>query len=261
MNFFFQNRYVLDLLATVMFFTRIPVNWSHFSEKAPDLTRAAWAFPLIGYFIGILSGGLGDILLFLGLPIFVASVIAVALSVFITGAIHEDGLADMADGFGAGGNSERINEIIHDSRLGTYGVIALILGILIRVGLVVSLVDLGYSLIIVLSIGFASGKMAILISRNFFNLSDFAKTGSVFGSVTSANILIATIIWLTPLLFFFPIFAILLGVFFSFCLIYIIGSRATNLIGGITGDVLGATAFLSEIGFFLGVAIALFFAI
>ena len=261
MNLFFQNRYVLDLLATVMFFTRIPVNWSYFSEKAPDLTRAAWAFPLIGYFIGILSGGLGDILLFLGLPIFVASVIAVALSVFITGAIHEDGLADMTDGFGAGGNSERINEIIHDSRLGTYGVIALILGILIRVGLVVSLVDLGYSLIFVLSVGFASGKMAILISRNFFNLSDLAKTGSVFGSVTSANILIATIIWLTPLLVLYPIFAIILGAFFSFWLIYIIGSKATNLIGGITGDVLGATAFLSEIGFLLGVAIVLFFAI
>lgn len=244
-----------------MFFTRIPVNWSYFSEKAPDLTRAAWTFPLIGYLVGVISGGLGEILLLLGAPIFLSAAIAIAFSVFITGAFHEDGLADMADGFGAGGAPERINEIIHDSRLGTYGVAALTLGILIRVGLVVSLVDLGYSLIFVLSVGFASGKLAILISRNFFNLSDFAKTGSVFGSITPINLLVATIIWLTPLLFFLPIFAIVLGAFFSFWLIYIIGSRATTLIGGITGDVLGGTAFLCEIGFLLGVAIVLFYAI
>ena len=261
MKFFCQNRYVLDLLASVMFFTRIPVNWSYFSEKAPDLTRAAWTFPLIGYLVGVISGGLGDILLLLGAPIFLTAAIAIAFSVFITGAFHEDGLADMADGFGAGGTPERINEIIHDSRLGTYGVSALTLGMLIRAGLVVSLVDLGYSLIFVLSVGFASGKLAILISRNFFNLSDFAKTGSVFGSITPINLLVATIIWLTPLLFFLPIFAIVLGAFFSFWLIYIIGSRATTLIGGITGDVLGGTAFLSEIGFLLGVAIVLFYAI
>ena len=113
----------------------------------------------------------------------------------------------------------------------------------------------------VLSVGFASGKLAILISRNFFSLSDFAKTGSVFGFITPINLLMATIIWLTPLLVLFPISAIILGAFFSFWLIYIIGSKATNLIGGITGDVLGATAFLSEIGFLLGVAIVLFFAI
>ncbi len=70
MKFFSQNRYVLDLLASVMFFTRIPVNWSYFSEKAPDLTRAAWAFPLIGYLVGVISGGLGDMLLLLGTIIF-----------------------------------------------------------------------------------------------------------------------------------------------------------------------------------------------
>ncbi len=261
MKFFSQNRYLLDLLASVMFFTRIPVNWSYFSEKAPDLTKAAWTFPLIGYLVGVISGGLGDILLLLGAPIFLSAAIAIAFSVFITGAFHEDGLADMADGFGAGGAPERINEIIHDSRLGTYGVSALTLGMLIRAGLVVSLVDLGYSLIFVLSVGFASGKLAILISRNFFNLSDFAKTGSVFGSITPINLLVATIIWLTPLLFFLPIFAIVLGAFFSFWLIYIIGSRATTLIGGITGDVLGGTALLCEIGFLLGVAIVLFYAI
>ena len=131
MQILFKNRYVVDFVATVMFFTRIPVKWAYFSDKAPNLTRAAWAFPLIGYFIGICSGIIGDISLFLGLSTFVSCLLAVAFSVMLTGAFHEDGLADMADGFGAGGSRERVNEIMHDSRLGTYGVTALTLGLLI----------------------------------------------------------------------------------------------------------------------------------
>ena len=70
----------------------------------------------------------------------------------LTGAFHEDGLADMADGFGAGGSRERVNEIMHDSRLGTYGVTALT-GLLIRVGLIVGLVDLGYSFALIMGTG------------------------------------------------------------------------------------------------------------
>ena len=167
MQVLFKNRYIIDFVATVMFFTRIPVNWAFFSDEAPNLTRAAWAFPLIGYFIGFCSGIIGDIGLFFGLSTFVSCILAIIFSVMLSGAFHEDGLADMADGFGAGGSPERVNEIMHDSRLGTYGVTALTLGLLIRVGLVVSLVDLGYSFALIMGIGFASGKLAIIITRKF----------------------------------------------------------------------------------------------
>ena len=105
-----KNKYVMDFFATVMFFTRIPIKWSFFSDKAPDLTKAVWAFPLVGFLIGGLSGVLGDFLIFLGLPIFLSSTIAITLSVILTGAFHEDGLADTADGLGAGGSPERINK-------------------------------------------------------------------------------------------------------------------------------------------------------
>ena len=80
----------------------------------------------------------------------------------VTGAFHEDGLADMADGFGAGGSPAKVNKIMHDSRLGTYGTIALILGILIRLTLVTALIDLGYSLLTILCAGFSTGKLAII---------------------------------------------------------------------------------------------------
>ena len=255
MKFFCQNRYVLDLLASVMFFTRIPVNWSYFSEKAPDLTRAAWAFPLVGFLIGGLSGVLGDFLVFLGLPIFLSCIIAITMSVLLTGAFHEDGLADTADGLGAGGSPERINKIIHDSRLGTYGVVALILGLLTRLGLLLTLVEYGYSLVSILSVGFASGKLAIIFSRNFFNSSRFAKMGSIVGIISQKNLFLATLIWALPTLVIFPFYGILLGLSLMAFIISTIGLKSEKALGGITGDILGAMAFLAELVFLFGIII------
>ena len=252
MRVIIKNKYVIDFFATVMFFTRIPIKWSFFSDKAPNLTKAGWAFPLVGLLIGVLSGVLGDFLIFLGLPIFLCCIIAITLSVILTGAFHEDGLADTADGLGAGGSPERINKIIHDSRLGTYGVVALILGLLTRLGLLLTLVEYGYSLVSILSVGFASGKLAIIFSRNFFNNSRFVKMGSVVGTIANKNLFIATVIWALPTLIIFPFYGILLGGILMAFIISIIGLKSKKALGGITGDILGAIAFLTELVFLLG---------
>lgn len=251
----YQNKYFIDFLAAMMFFTRIPLNWIKLPDEVPDLARASWAFTLVGLIVGFLSGFLGDILLILGLSSLLSCTIAIGFSIFITGAIHEDGLADVADGFGAGGSSEKIIEIMHDSRLGTYGMVALLLGLLIRIGISVCLVDLGYSLAVVLAIGFASGKLAILFSRLWFEPSDLASLGHSLGPISQINIAVATGIWILPVITFFPIFGVLLGVIFSSLLIYLFGIKTTQYIGGITGDVLGAVAFLSELVFLIGVLI------
>ena len=71
-------------------------------------------------------------------------------------------------GLERGGSAETINSIMHDSRLGTYGTAALILGFLFRVGVVLSLVELGYSLMVILAFGFATGKLAVILIRNLF---------------------------------------------------------------------------------------------
>jgi len=252
MQLLLKNKYILDLVATIMFFTRIPVNWSFFSNKAPDLTRAVWAFPIAGFLIGILSGSVGDFLINLGLPNFLSCVIAIALSVILTGAFHEDGLADTADGIGAGGTPSRINKIIHDSRLGTYGVISLVLGLLIRLGLILTLVENGYSLIFILSIGFASGKLAIIFTRKFFNQSKFAKIGSIIGTISPKKFFLATLIWILPALTIFPFYGILLGIVFMISLSLIIGFKSKKALGGITGDILGAVAFSTELVFLFG---------
>ena len=252
-----KSRIILDLFASLMFFTRIPVNWKFFSNKPPNLTNAAWSFPLIGYLIGIVSGLIGDLCLFMNLSILLSCTIAIAFSLIITGAFHEDGLADMADGFGAGGSPEKINKIIHDSRLGTYGTAALTLGLLIRLGLAINMVELGYSLILILSTGFASGKISIIYTRNFFTVSTFSKTGSIIESVPTKMLVIATLIWLIPMIYYFPFWAILLGVFLISGVIFLIGKMSQKKIGGITGDVLGAIAFTTELVFLLGIIIYL----
>ena len=255
MRVIIKNKYVIDFFATVMFFTRIPIKWSFFSDKPPNLTKAAWAFPLVGLLTGVLSGVLGDFLIFLGLPIFLCCIIAITLSVILTGAFHEDGLADTADGLGAGGSPERINKIIHDSRLGTYGVVALILGLLTRLGLLLTLVEYGYSLVSILSVGFASGKLAIIFSRNFFNNSRFVKIGSVVGTIANKNLFIATVIWALPTLIIFPFYGILLGGILMAFIISITGLKSKKALGGISGDILGAIAFLTELVFLLGIIV------
>ena len=250
-----KNKFVVDFFATIMFFTRIPIKWSFFSDKAPELTRAAWAFPLVGFLIGGLSGGLGDFLIFLGLPIFLSCIIAITMSILLTGAFHEDGLADTADGLGAGGSPQRINKIIHDSRLGTYGVLALILGLLTRLGLLLTLAEYGYLLVSILSVGFASGKLAILYSRNFYNNSRFAKVGSIVGVISNKNLFLATLLWALPTSIIIPFYGILLGGILMTFIISIIGLKSKKALGGITGDILGAIAFLTELVFLLGIVI------
>ncbi len=252
-----KNRFVLDFFACLMFFTRIPVNWKFFSNKPPNLTNAAWSFPLIGYIIGIISGIIGELCININLSIFLSCTIAIAFSVMITGAFHEDGLADMADGFGAGGSPKKINKIIHDSRLGTYGTTALILGLLIRLGLVINLVELGYSLLLILSSSIASGKLSIIFTRNYFTVSTFSKTGSIIKTVSNKMLVIASLIWLIPVVYFFPFWGVLIGFFLNSGVIFFIGKMSQKKIGGITGDILGAIAFTTELVFLLGIIIYL----
>ena len=179
MRSFCRHKIIADFFAVLMQFTRIKIHWPYFSDDPPDLKRASWAFPLAGWLLGFVSGGVGQILIFLDLPVLLSCAIATALCIYLSGAYHEDGLADMADGFGAGGDGERISSIIHDSRLGTYGVSALCLAIIIRVLVLYSLVEEGFFLFLVMGAGLAAGKGFIMINRRIFPVSEFAGPDTV----------------------------------------------------------------------------------
>jgi adenosylcobinamide-GDP ribazoletransferase len=117
--------------AAVAFLTRIPVPL----PEVPSLNRAAVFFPVVGALVGGIAAGtraLGDLVL----PPGPSTLLAVAAALLVTGALHEDGLADVADGLGAHVSRQRRLEILRDPRVGTFGALALI----VAVGLVVTTV-------------------------------------------------------------------------------------------------------------------------
>src|SRR5580700_12022422 len=126
-----------DLKASVAFLTRLPVAGATPTTGA-DIARAAWAFPLAGVLVALIAAVIYAVAHKIGSPPWVAAALGVAATLAVTGCLHEDGLADTADGFG-GDTRERKLEIMRDSRIGTYGVCALTLSILLRVSAIASL--------------------------------------------------------------------------------------------------------------------------
>lgn len=125
------SRLVEDVIMGCRFYSRIPL--SQRPHRAPDLSRIALALPFTSVALGMGPALLLLVLIGLGLPAVYAAALAVASAVIITGAMSEDGLADAADGLFGGATAEQRLEIMKDSRHGTYGVAALCLFLVLRV--------------------------------------------------------------------------------------------------------------------------------
>ncbi|MDH3970200.1 MAG: adenosylcobinamide-GDP ribazoletransferase [Rhodospirillales bacterium] len=121
-----------DLRVAVGFLTRVPVGEIGPVGGVGSLSRATRVYPVVGLGIGLAGGAAYWLAAALGLPPLIAGLIAVAATMGLTGALHEDGLADTADGFGGGADPERKLEIMRDSRTGAYGAAVLVLSIAIR---------------------------------------------------------------------------------------------------------------------------------
>jgi adenosylcobinamide-GDP ribazoletransferase len=133
-----------DLLACLRFFTRLPLPAMAFETQAhaaPNLTRIGWMAPFAGAIVGILGALTLALAQGLALPHLIGAALAVCALVAVTGALHEDGLADVADGFGGGQTRQRKLEIMRDSRIGAFGGAALCLSLLLRVGALAALLD------------------------------------------------------------------------------------------------------------------------
>ena len=125
-----------EFLCAIQFLTRVPVPSQPYEADA--LSRAVKFFPLVGLLIGA-SGALLHFLLAPHLPSLIVAVLILSYFVCITGCLHEDGLADAADGFGGGWSREQILIIMHDSRIGSYGAAALTLSLGARLLLISAL--------------------------------------------------------------------------------------------------------------------------
>ena len=117
-----------DLVSAFMLLTRLPVR----GRPTDPAARAAWAWPVAGLAVGGIGAAAMAAALALGVAPGPAAALAVAAQVVVTGALHEDGLADVADGFWGGRDRVRRLAIMRDSRIGTYGAVALVLSLLAR---------------------------------------------------------------------------------------------------------------------------------
>ena len=129
-----------ELKASIDFCTRLPL-----AGAAPiaggTIAKAAWAFPVAGLIVGLIGAVVYALAHHLGLPAWPAAVLTVAATLLATGCLHEDGLADTADGFGGGKTREQKLDIMRDSRIGTYGVCTLAMSFLLRTGALASFTD------------------------------------------------------------------------------------------------------------------------
>lgn len=236
--------------AAVRFLTRLPLPGP---EAWPDHALAASApfFPLVGALIGALGALTFTLALGLGLPPMPAAIVAIATLIVATGALHEDGLADLGDGLGGRTPAARI-EIMRDSRLGTFGAIALILALLLRIGALTALAGTAPVGAVLIAAGAVSRAalpvlMAALPPVRREGLGAWA--GRPHPARVAAGVLIAlllTLVLLDPR-------TATLGLAGAAGGTLAIALLARRALGGQTGDVLGATQQLAEIGFLLAV--------
>ena len=126
-----------EVAEALRFFTRLPLPAppdGGFDVNRFDFNAFAWAAPVAGAAVGLVGAAALGAAWGFGLPPWVAAALAVAALIAASGALHEDGLADVADGFGGGGNRERKLAIMRDSRIGAYGAVALMLSLIVRIG-------------------------------------------------------------------------------------------------------------------------------
>jgi adenosylcobinamide-GDP ribazoletransferase len=122
---------IADLRLAISLCTRLPIGPSALVGDG-EVARASWAFPVAGLVVGLFGAATYWIASRAHVPPLPASALAMAATVLLSGAMHEDGLADTADGFGGGKTRETKLEIMRDSRIGTYGTCALVLSLMLR---------------------------------------------------------------------------------------------------------------------------------
>jgi adenosylcobinamide-GDP ribazoletransferase len=151
-----------DLAAAFTLLTRLPVARLARLGDVADTAHCVWAFPVVGLAVGLAGGFSYWLPPRLGAPPVLAATWSLAATVVVTGGLHDDGLADTADGFGGGSTPARKLDIMRDSRIGTYGALALLLSSLMRLSAIVA-IDLPGAVLTGLILAGMLGRAAIVL--------------------------------------------------------------------------------------------------
>lgn len=234
-----------DLAIAIIFLTRLPIRTSS-PWKKDDLAGSVVMFPLVGALVGGLGAAAYAVSTALGLPPLLAASITLAALIVATGALHEDGLADIADGFGGGKTKEDKLRIMRDSRLGSYGTLALLLGLILRIGALAALAS-PWAVSGALITTSALSRSMMPIGMSFMKQARSDGLSASAGRPHPGRSIAALVIALTIAWICLPWHqALAVGG------IACVGSSlllllAQRQIGGITGDVLGALQQSTEI--------------
>ena len=236
------------LLTAVQYFTRIRVPaWvGHAPER---LTGAIRYFPAIGLVVGA-SGAAVMWLAALALPAPLPAILSTAVTLLMTGAIHEDGLADTCDGLG-GATRERALEIMKDPRIGVFGAIALILMLLLKIA-TLSLLPLWTAMAALVAAHAFSRFCAVLVifAGRYVGSADRSRSAPVVERVKVGDVLVAALFGLPALVLCGP--RVIVAIVVALVLVGVLWRWCVKKIGGYTGDTLGATQQVAEIGCYVG---------
>jgi adenosylcobinamide-GDP ribazoletransferase len=234
-----------ELKASVLFLTRLRYGPAMPAGGAA-IARAAWAFPIAGLVVGCIGALVYLLAARMGLPSWPAAALAVAATMAVTGCLHEDGLADTTDGFGGGRIRELKLDIMRDSRIGTYGVCALVLTILLRVGALASLGE--PSLVMPALIAAHGAARAVLPVFMYFvppARSDGLSAGA--GQPPRESVVAAAVLGILILLLCLGVLAGIAALILLIIVAAFLAWLSLAQIDGQTGDVLGAVEQVSEI--------------
>ena len=248
-----QTRWYDRIWAALIFFTRLPF-WRLHQPPQECYKTVVEHWPLAGW----LTGGLMAATLYVGsmyLPYIIAVLLAIVVRLLVTGALHEDGLADFLDGFGGGGHDrERILTIMKDSHIGTYGVLGLIIYELLLAACLFSMPPTLAALTILAADPYAKMVTAQLIMMMpYARREEEAKNKTIYRKMQwPASISLAVqgllpmglYLWYTGLAWELVIFLPCLAMYFLYLLIW-------NRLRGYTGDCCGAVCLLVELAVYL----------
>ena len=247
------------LLDAIRFLTVVRVPDTETAMATDWLARAMKYFPVVGAGVGLASALVMLIANEFWSPV-ISALLAVTASIVLTSALHEDGLADTADAFGGGWSIEKRLAIMKDSRIGSYGALALGLGVALRVTAIADL-PMWAGPAALIAVHAAARAVPALVMNTMAYAGDTAAMKVAYAEAPVRRdelrfALLVVAVAALPLALISP-GAVLAGLLGAALLAWLLARWARRLIGGYTGDVLGAVEQVFEIGFLLGVAAVL----
>ena len=241
-----------EIHASAIFLTRLPIRWP--GEMPPDLAaRSLRAGPVLGAMIGLIAGVIYILMAWAGVPAMAAALIAVAAQMLLTGALHEDGLADLADGLGGGDSRDSKLAIMRDSRIGSFGALALMVAVIARVAAVAA-IPYGWPAVAALIAAGAISRAGWPALMTWLPPARADGLAASHGRQPADRLTMTLAMAALITVLVMPVGHALLALAVAALTLAALGLLVGRQIGGYTGDVLGAAQQSAEIAVLVALA-------